>query len=99
MLEDVKGGEWFGLWFLFLLACLASLGRRARSSRFLCWTILGQFASYTLVYFGTFYGPEEHIHASFHRLVAGVAPLAVLAVVGAAVSSYVPHHAREERGS
>ncbi len=83
LFANLSGAEWLGLWFLFAGALLASFVLRAPAPRFLVLVVLGQLGFYAFVYFGTFMEPLEHLHASFHRLAAALAPLALLASVAA----------------
>ena len=84
MLENLSGAEWLGLWVVFAAAILAAFAFDARPARLLAVVVLGQLGFYAFVYFGTFMDPLEHVHASFHRLAAALAPLALLTAAAAA---------------
>lgn len=84
MLGNLGGAEWLGIWYLFAAALAVALVLRAPAAGLLGLAVLGQLGFYTFVYLGTYLDPLGHVESSFHRLAATVAPLALLAVAGAA---------------
>lgn len=80
MARHLAARETLGLWFGFALAATVLLRRRDRLGIALVAVVAVQLGLYLAITFGVYLPPLDHIRASFPRITAALAPLAILAL-------------------